>query len=193
MRAFSEVLARTVQGEHRAANAVVYGTISDVSGDGRKVRVVVGADEEDTPVKGPWVPIGQWDGVMKMRLRPKAGQQVAMLCPAGDWEQAKALPFTWSDASPPPSEDPEEDVFQQGDTKVIFRSDRIELVAGGNSVLISTSGITLKAGGTEVSLTDALALIKSALIETDGETKLDRGGDQVMTASGPAQRVYARA
>lgn len=192
MKSLVEALSRTVQGEHRIANSIMYGTVSAVSDDGRRVRVVVGEDE-DGAVSGPWIPIGQWDGVMKMRLRPKVGQQVVMLAPSGDWEQAKALPFTWSDGSPPPSEDPSEDVFEQGAMRIAFKSDSIEMKVGDTILLISNDGVKIRKGGTELDLTGGLIRLKSPLIETDGETKLDKGEVKVVTEGGPALRVYAKA
>lgn len=97
--------------------SLIHGTVCDVDAKKQLCRLVVGLDEDDQEVKSPWVPYGQTAGTRKVHSAPSKGQQMTLFAPNGDHMQAIALPFTWSDNNPSPSESPDEDIDLRGKSK----------------------------------------------------------------------------
>lgn len=97
--------------------SLIHGTVCDVDAKKQLCRVVVGLDEDDQEVKSPWVPYGQIAGTRKIHSAPSMGQQMTLFAPNGDHMQAIALPFTWSDNNPSPSESADEDIDLRGKSK----------------------------------------------------------------------------
>lgn len=97
--------------------SLIHGTVCDVDAKKQLCRLVVGLDEDDQEVKSPWVPYGQIAGTRKIHSAPSNGQQMTLFAPNGDHMQAIALPFTWSDNNPSPSESADEDIDLRGKSK----------------------------------------------------------------------------
>lgn len=182
MREIVELVARVAELERRVASMVRHGTVEAVDPSKQVVRVRMGGTD-DEPFVGPWVPYGQIAGALKVHTPPSVGQQMTMLNPTGDFRQAVALPMTWSDQNASPSQKGDEHVLKFGSVTITLK---------GQEVTLESPRLVVKAGGSEFVVEDGKISLKSALIETDGETKLDKGDVEVVTLSGPAKRVYAK-
>ena len=145
------------------------------------VRLKIGGTEQE-PFLSPWIPCSSPNGGpagLNVHRVPATGEQLTMLSPAGDPRQAVAASLFWSDDHPPPSED--------GDAVTITHSKfRLDLKDGALTIetkgplSIECQAFTLKGlDDTGISLVDGKLTLKAELIETDGETRLDKGSRQV--------------
>jgi hypothetical protein len=66
-------------------------TVHEVKGD--KMRMVVGQDKDGNDVLGPWLDTVNHRGGSRERKFYKKGQNLMLLCPNGDLEQATIAPF----------------------------------------------------------------------------------------------------
>jgi phage baseplate assembly protein gpV len=164
--------------------------------DGRwLVRLKIGGTDHE-PFLSPWIPYSSANGGpqgLNVHHVPATGEQLTMLSPAGDFRQAVAVPLFWSDDHAAPSDEADALVV----THPLFRLE-IE-----NGVLtIECEMFNLKGrDGSGISMIDGKLTLKANVIETDGETRLDRGNKQVHrvqdhdsrgdVATEGAPRVYA--
>lgn len=146
MKMLIELLARAAQNDLRVANAKSYGRVTDVGTGARigMIRVEMG-ENEDGPVKSPWIKWGQAAGALKLHSLPSVGQQVTVDCPNGDWEQAAASPFTWSDDNPSPSDKVDEHVLTFGPWTITLKGD--ELSIKGPKVVLECDGTSFELTG----------------------------------------------
>jgi phage baseplate assembly protein gpV len=101
--------------ESRMDRTLRFGTVTDVDGKNHLIRMQIGVGPDGkTPHKSAWSPYSQIAGARKQHSVPSQGQQMLLIAVDGDFEQAKAIPFTWSDQNPSPSQDPNKDVDQRG-------------------------------------------------------------------------------
>lgn len=98
-------------------HSMLHGPVCDVDAKEHLCRIVVGENEDGEEVKSPWIPYSQIAGTRKVHSVPSKGQQMTMLSPNGDYLQAVAVPFTWSNHNPSPSENGDEDVETRGKTR----------------------------------------------------------------------------
>ena len=122
------------------------------------------------PFLSPWIPYSSPNGGpqgLNVHRVPAEGEQLTMLSPAGDFRQAVAVPLFWSDDHPPLSDKADALVV----THPLFRLE-IE-----NGVLtIECERFNLKGrDGSGMSMIDGKLTLKADVIETDGETHLDKG------------------
>jgi phage baseplate assembly protein gpV len=102
-----------------------------------------------------------------MHRVPAKGEQLTMLSPAGDPRQAVAVPLFWSDDHRAPSD--------QADALVVTHPlFRLEIENG--VLTIECERFNLKGrDGSGISMVDGKLTLKANLIQTDGETRLDKG------------------
>ncbi|WP_252180225.1 phage baseplate assembly protein V [Endozoicomonas sp. 4G] len=96
-----------------------------------------------------WIPwsVGRAGGVRKWSA-PQVGEDLLMLCPQGDTEQAVCLPSFYNVDFPAPSTDPHEHLTTYEDGAVINYNDETHqldatLPEGATTNLVSTGGINL--------------------------------------------------
>lgn len=135
-----EALARTAQGEWRAANADVQGTVHQVDPTKQKVRLRLGGSDEE-PFLSPWVSYGQTAGAMKFHNPPSVGQQMKLSSPGGDWMQGYATPTTFSDENASPSDKGDEHVLTIGSLRAVVKGDSLVVTIGGSSFRMTGSEI----------------------------------------------------
>ena len=99
-------------------HSMLHGPVCDVDAKEHLCRIVVGENEDGEEVKSPWIPYSQIAGTRKVHSVPSKGQQMTMLSPNGDYLQAVAVPFTWSNHNPSPSEKGDEDIETRGKTRI---------------------------------------------------------------------------
>jgi phage baseplate assembly protein V len=110
--------------KRRFENAERPGTVHEVDPAQHRVRLRIGGSEAE-PFLTPWVPYAQTAGAFKFHNPPSPGQQMMFCCPDGDFRQGYAVPFTWSDANPSPSDKGDEHVATFGQTKTTVGTSRL--------------------------------------------------------------------
>jgi phage baseplate assembly protein V len=163
MREVAELMRRVAELERRMANTMRDGTVEQVDAATKRVRLRIGGTD-DQPFLSPWVPYAQHAGALKIHTPPSVGQQMTLFSPAGDLRSGRAMPFTWSDTEASPSDDPEQHVLTFGDLRAELTSD----------------GLLLQVGESQIEIQAAKILLKGPSIVTDGETRLDNGNRAVV-------------
>lgn len=183
--------------------------------DGRwLVRLKIGGSG-DKPMLSPWLPYSVPNGGEKglnVHYVPTVGEQLTMLSPSGDPRQAMLVPLSWSDDHPPPSNDGDAVVITHPKFKATLKEGTLHLEMQGAplGLKIETTGdvdISCRtfnlhgADGSSLSMSDGKLTLKANVIETDGETHLDKGTKPVHrkddhdsggdTAMEGAPRVFA--
>lgn len=142
---FAELAVRLAEIERRQNGMFRHGTVEQVDPEKALVRLRIGGTEQE-PFISPWVPYGQIAGALKVHTPPSKGQQMTMMSPTGDFRQAIALPMTWSDQNPSPSQSGEEHVLTFGDVRLTLTSDSLAVKVGEVSMTISEEGVKFKGG-----------------------------------------------
>ncbi|WP_244521401.1 phage baseplate assembly protein V [Bauldia litoralis] len=146
VREIVEIIARVAELERRIAGMVRHGTVEEVDPARHRVRLNFGNDVDGDPFLSPWIPYAQVAGALKIHAPPSKGQQFSLLAPAGDWQQGVALPFTWSNQNPSPSESGNENVLTFGDARISVKDDRLAIDVGGVALNITGDGVTISGG-----------------------------------------------
>lgn len=138
--------------------------------DGRwLVRLKIGGTDHE-PFLSPWIPYSSANGGpqgLNVHHVPATGEQLTMLSPAGDFRQAVAVPLFWSDDHPAPSDKANALVV----THSLFR---LEIESGVLTVECEKFNL-IGRDGNVISMVDGKLTLKADIIETDGETRLDKG------------------
>lgn len=157
----------------RMADMQQPGTVAAVDAAQQLVQLDLGPDPETGATKlSPWAPYAQWAGDMKDHSAPSVGQQMMLHAPGGDLEQAYAVPFTFSNANPSPSQSADERVRTWGGTKRTWTKDAVKTESGtashevskdavastkgGASHVVSADSVLTKKGNSAVAVTDKL-------------------------------------
>ncbi len=98
-------------------NTVIHGKVVDVDPKKQLARILIGENGDGKEVKSAWIPYSQTAGTRKVHSAPSINQQMTLVAPNGDLAQAFALPYTWANKNPSPSEKGDEDVDLRGKTK----------------------------------------------------------------------------
>ena len=166
-----DLLIRIAELERKLESLFRHGPVHDRNKiDGHWfVRLKIGGTEQE-PFLSPWIPYSSANSGpqgLNVHRVPAKGEQLTMLSPAGDPRQAVAVPLFWSDDHPAPSDQVDALVV----THPLFRLE-IE-----NGVLtIECERFKLKGrDGSGFSMVDGKLTLKADIIETDGETRLDKG------------------
>jgi phage baseplate assembly protein V len=189
-----EALTRIAEIERRMDCLFRHGAVTERRKvDGRwLVRMRIGGSDTE-PFLSPWIPYalpnGGPDGLNIHRV-PKEGEQLTLLSPAGDFQQGVAVPLSWSDDHPSPSDDPDAVVISHRKFRLTLKD--------GNLTVEHSEEIHLKAGSSELEIKkDVINLVSEKIIMV-GRTYLgedDKGeqnGERVMTEAGPAKRAWAK-
>lgn len=163
---------RVIDLERRLDNTVRHGVVSDVDAAKQVARLKIGGTDEE-PMKSAWVPYAQIAGAMKVHSPPSVGQNMTLLMPTGDIRQALAVPFTWNNANPSPSNKLDEHIMKFGDVTVTVKADSLTLAVGGSQIVITKDKIVSTAkdikdvGRSHLGLTSEESGTKKAVVEGD--------------------------
>ena len=146
MREVVELAARIAELERRFAGLMRHGTVEEIDTTRHRVRLNFGKDIDGKPFLSPWVPYAQVAGALKVHTPPSKGQQFTALSPSGDWQQAIALPMTWSDQNASPSTAGNEHVLTFGDVRLTIRDQVLEVLVGGVTLKVTPEGIAITGG-----------------------------------------------
>ncbi len=142
-----ELASRVADIERRLSGAVRHGRVAKVDTKKQRMRLDLGpAHGTDGRFLSPWVPYAQMAGALKVYTPPAEGQQYTLMSPSGDFRQAVALPLTWSDSNPSPSDDPDENVITYGNVRMTLRDDLVQIQVGGVTFKITGDGIDITGG-----------------------------------------------
>ncbi|MCA1776047.1 MAG: phage baseplate assembly protein V [Loktanella sp.] len=142
-KAIAELASRVADLERRVAGTMRHGRVAEVDPKRGRVRLDLGEGTGGETLLSPWVPYGQTAGALKAHVPPSVGQQLSLLAPAGDWQQAVAVPLTFSDQEPSPSEDGAENVITYGNVRLTLRDDLVRIVVGGSTLEITGDEIKM--------------------------------------------------
>ena len=169
MREVVELAARIAELERRFSGVMRHGTVEEVDPGKQRIRLNFGKDVDGTPFLSPWVPYAQIAGALKVHTPPSKGQQFTALSPNGDWQQAVALPMTWSDRNTSPSSNGNENVLTYGNVTATIKDGLCEVVVGAASLNLTSAAVTIKVGGVNVEVSDAGVSITGGRVTHDGK------------------------
>jgi phage baseplate assembly protein V len=192
-RMVNELVARVSMLESQVSRVHRQGTVAEVDPAKQVVRISMGTEDDGKPFVGPWVPYAQFAGALKVHTPPSVGQTVHMLCPSGDFEQACAVPLTWSDQNVSPSQKGDENIITYGNVKIELRNGQLKATVGNTVVDITNGSVTIGVDGKGFTLTgDSLTMSQKFVgkggsrpahykggADSDGDISID-GNDQVL-------------
>lgn len=146
MREIAELAARIAELERRFSGVMRHGTVEEIDTARHRVRLNFGNDIDGSAFLSPWIPYAQIAGALKVHTPPSEGQQLTALSPNGDWQQAIALPMTWSDQNASPSTAGEEHVLTFGDVRLTIREQMLEARLGPVTFKVTPEGIAITGG-----------------------------------------------
>jgi phage baseplate assembly protein gpV len=167
IRELVELASRVAELERRFSGTMRHGTVEEVDPAKQIVRLNFGKDVEGKPFLSPWIPYAQIAGALKVHTPPSKGQQYTLLSPTGDWQQAVALPLTWSEQNQSPSSNGDENVLTYGNVRATIKDDLTKVVVGGTEFQITSSLVKIKVGGVEVKITDDGVAITGGTVTHD--------------------------
>ena len=131
----------------RQENSFRYGTVASVDAARQMVRLKIGKGADGTDQLSPWIPYAQMAGALKVHTPMSEGQNMAMISPGGDIEQAIAMPFTWNNANQSPSQSADENVLTYGDVKMTLIEGGLRIEVGGFVLAVTGAGLAMAGGG----------------------------------------------
>jgi len=159
-----EMAGRIADLERRMSGMLRHGTVEEVDTKKQIVRLKHGNDVDGNPFLSPWIPYAQHAGALKVHTPPSKGQQYTIQAPNGDWQQAVAVPMTWSDQNKSPSEKDDENVLTFGDVTITIKGDQVTIAAP--KVLIKSLDVMLgDSGGPRVARVGDLTSDGAVIIE----------------------------
>ena len=169
MRELVALVARVAELERRFSGMMRHGTVDQVDPAKQRVRLNFGKDEDGNPFLSPWIPYAQLAGALKVHTPPSKGQQFSSLSPNGDWQQAVALPMTWSNQNASPSNAGDENVLTFGNVRATIKNDQCKIVVGSATFEISGSKVEAKVGGVTMNVSGEGVTITGGRTTHDGK------------------------
>jgi phage baseplate assembly protein gpV len=169
IRELVELAARVAELERRFSGVMRHGTVAEIDAGRQRLRLNFGKDVDGKPFLSPWVPYAQIAGALKVHTPPSKGQQFTALSPNGDWQQAVALPMTWSDMNQSPSGNGDENVLTYGNVLAIIKDDLAQVHVGGTEFEITSGRVLIKVGGVTAEITGDGVAITGGVVTHDGK------------------------
>lgn len=146
MNVIAELLARIAELERKVSGGARHGTVYSVDPAAGTVRIKLG-DGPDGPFLSPPIPYAQTMGAIKAHIPPSIGQNMTLLAPGGEWDQAVAIGMSASNANPSPSAAGDQAVITFGSVTITFTGGGLVIAAGGASVSVTAAGLAVSGGG----------------------------------------------
>jgi len=169
IRELVELASRVAELERRFSGTMRHGTVEEVDPGKQIVRMNFGKDVDGKPFLSPWVPYAQIAGALKVHTPPSRGQQFTMLSPTGDWQQAVALPMTWSDQNKSPSSNGDENVLTYGNVTATIKDGLCRVVVGGCTLQVTSDHVQISIGGVTHTIDGSGVTTDGGRIEHDGK------------------------
>lgn len=164
-----ELAARVAELERRTAGKLRHGTVEEVDASKHIMRLKLGTAVDGQPFLSPWIPYTQTAGALKVHTPPSKGQQFTMLAPTGDWQQAVAIPLTWSDANPSPSSKGDENVITYGNVALTLKDNLTKVKVGSAEFDVTSTHIKAKIGGVTVEISSGGVAITGGQVTHNGK------------------------
>lgn len=119
-----------------------------------RVRIQIGKDSDGQPVKGPWIPVTSHAGARLIHAPVSVGQTMLQLSPDGNFENAVAMHFGFSEKSKSPSTDKDTHVDQLGKTKNMMKDGEWHQEVEDASIVMTKGQIVMKAGNSTYTIKD---------------------------------------
>ena len=173
------LVSRVAELERRMAGTLRHGTVAEVDAGAQRVRLDLGPSDAGGRLLSPWVPYSQLAGAMRAHIPPTEGQQFTVAAPGGEWEQAVALPLTFSDHIPSPGSAPDENVVTFADARFTLRDGFLEIEVGGAILRLTPDAIEGELGGSSLRITadDIKAEAGGVTMRVSGDGIEVDGGD----------------
>jgi phage baseplate assembly protein gpV len=139
MRELVELASRVAELERRFSGIMRHGKVEEVNTKEAWVRLDFGQGTQGKFLS-PKIPYAQIAGDLKLHNPPYKGQQMTMLSPSGDWQQAVAVPMTWSKQNEAPSDKGDEHVLTFGDWRITLKDTTLTLENGDVTFKFSGDG-----------------------------------------------------
>jgi phage baseplate assembly protein gpV len=169
IRELVELASRVAELERRFSGTMRHGTVEEVDPGKQIVRLNFGKDVEGKPFLSPWIPYAQIAGALKVHTPPSKGQQFTLLSPTGDWQQAVALPMTWSDKNQSPSSNGDENVLTYGNVRATIKDDLTQVDVGGTVLEVTSDHVKITVGGVTVEISGEGVAIMGGKVTHDGK------------------------
>jgi phage baseplate assembly protein gpV len=169
IRELVELASRIAELERRFSGTMRHGTVEEVDPGKQIVRLKFGKDVEGKPFLSPWIPYAQIAGALKVHTPPSKGQQFTLLSPTGDWQQAVALPMTWSDNNQSPSSNGDENVLTYGNVRATIKDDLTQVDVGGTVLEVTSDHVKITVGGVTVEISGEGVAITGGTVTHDGK------------------------
>lgn len=163
-----ELASRVAELERRFSGTMRHGTVEEVDPAKQIIRLNFGESDDGKPFLSPWIPYAQIAGALKVHTPPSKGQQFTLLSPTGDWQQAVAMPLTWSNQNPSPSQNGDEHVLTFGQVKGTIKDKLFETKVGDTIVEQTDSKVTIKVGGVTMEISASGVAITGGRVSHDG-------------------------
>ena len=143
MREVAALAARVAELERRVAGMFRSGNVDDVDPAKQRVRLDLGPSSNGGRFRSPWVPYSQIGGALKAHTPPSKGQQMSLVSPSGNMQQAVAMPMTFSEENASPSQDGEANVITYGGFNISLTADTLTVSIGGSSIVVTGGSIEM--------------------------------------------------
>jgi len=166
IRELVELAARVADLERRIAGVMRHGTVAEVDPAKQRVRIDMGpAHGGDGRFLSPWLPYSQFSGALRLHTPPTVGQQLTVMSPTGDFQQAVAVPLTHHSANPSPSSAGDENVMTYGNVRMTLKDDLVMVDVGGSLFRMTAAEIALMTNGSAIVLDASGVKINGARID----------------------------
>lgn len=135
--------------ERRLAGTMRHGKVDEVNPEEAWVRLDFGKNDNGDKFLSPKIPYAQIAGELKLHSPPSEGQQMTMLAPGGDWQQAVAVPMTWSNDNPSPSDAGDVHKLTFGEWVITLETGTLTVECGGTKWTFSSDGLVQDGGHIE--------------------------------------------
>lgn len=169
-----ETVIADMRGEHaelasRVERMLRPGKVTDVDTQKQLYRQEIGLDDDNNPVKSPWVPYAQFAGDRKIHTPPTVGQQFLLISPDGDHEQGHGIPYTFSKQNASPGTG----------TDHVDQWDKVKTTRNGTSVIdeVDKMKITHDADGFHMALDGTMFSFSKAGLDVQNGTLKHNGLD----------------
>ena len=139
----ARLAGRVAELEWRVENMQRHGTVAEVDAETSRVRLIIGGTE-DEPMLSPWVRPAQMAGALKVHALPSVGQTMTLFSPSGEMAAGVAVPFTWSNDNPSPSDSAEANVITFGSLRIEVTEGGLKVTAGATVLDVTVEGVAIE-------------------------------------------------
>jgi len=171
------LLSRIAELERKIANMMPVGPATEVDAKSQTFRMRIGGTDEK-PQFSPWAPYSQQFGKLKIHAPISKGQNMLLLCPNGDPQQAVGIPLCSNNANPSPSDKDDENVIEYGEATIKLKGDEIHVKRvvqefhfkpdGGVEMRTGELSVNMDAGSGDVTVNGSKIVLNAPVVMPKG-------------------------